>query len=189
MGVLGYTAEQYDQISNAITGMYQTVSGGNSQFADFAHMQYALSARLAYTLKEEGIDLDGMLAVVPEDASYCGGWLGDAVISDVGGTTLKNDDYCADLDAENIFRDIAEGEKTFIEAANDYYNGLTENRTRADIFLEHIPYFTVQSKVFSYLGLISSTEANMNTLRNSYPDTYNFLLSLQNGLATMGTFA
>lgn len=75
--------------------------------------------------------------------------------------------------------------------------------TRANIFLQHISYDTVKEKVFYelidaglyklltnaseqgdivtaqyYLNLINDEEYHFNTLRAEYPDTYNFLRSL-----------
>ena len=70
-------------------------------------MQITLSARLAYKL-----DLDGFASNIgsfssAENVSYLAGWLGDATLkNDDGVTTFGNDDYCADLDAENIYRKI-----------------------------------------------------------------------------------
>jgi len=106
-------------------------------------------------------------------------------------TSFKNDDYHADLDAENIYRLILTG-KTFVEAANQYYPSLTSTNTRADIFRTYISYTTVCQKVGDYALIFwgfSGDSASMSAIRQSNPDTYNFLVSLEYGLADMGDYA
>ena len=100
-----------------------------------------------------------------------------------------------------------------IDAINTYYDELTSTRNRAAIFLGHIPYDYVQEKVFYYLidaalktqrdasfvngdmdhylqccALLESEQYHWDTLRTQYPDSYNFLLSLQDGLANIATY-
>ncbi len=205
--ILEYTRNEYNLISSAIVAQHV-----NTQTSDFAHMQYSLSARLAFELGTDGILADIGQFCVDEDVSYMGGWLGDATLADNGTTTMGNDDYCADLDAENIFRYI-NGSVSSIDAINTYYGELTDTNTRADVFLSHIEYNFVKTKVFYYLidmdlynklslatqqnntylinyyiALLEDEEYHMNVLLENYIDTYNFLLSLQNGLADIGSY-
>lgn len=170
---LEYSLSEYNQLRSAINEQHES----NASAPDFSHLQASLAARMAYTLNEDGWVVGILTLVVDEDISYLAGWLGDATITetDTGTTILKNDDYTADLDAENIFKKINSG-MTSVQAINSYYGELSPSRTRATIFLEHIPYPTVQSKVFEYLGI--DTQLPWIILRNNNSDTYNFLLSL-----------
>lgn len=150
-------------------------------------MQISLSARLAYKL-----NLDGFLSNIgtfcsDEDISYLAGWLGDATITNSDGkTSMGDDDYCADLDAENIYRLIIQNQNV-IEATNIYYTELFLSATRAGIFLRHINYDTIQNKVFSQLNLKNETDS-MNKIKDEYPDTYNFLCSIKDGLAHISQY-
>jgi len=96
--------------------------------------------------------------------------------------TFKNDDYHADLDAENIYRLILTG-KTFVEAANQYYPSLTSTNTRADVFATYISLTAVEQKIFALTAYSTVYQLKVN-----YPDTYNFICSFQTGLADMDDF-
>jgi len=102
-------------------------------------------------------------------------------------TSFKNDDYHADLDAENIYRLILTG-KTFVEAANQYYPSLTSTNTRADVFLSHIPYSIVEQKVFTYAPFQGNNYDSLEDVKTQNPDTYNFLKSLQSRLSDIGNY-
>ena len=58
--------------------------------------------------------------------------------------------------------------------------------TRAEIFLTYISYITVRMKIFDQFHY--SIYGNMEEVKKRYPDTYNFLYSLQHELAHMGNF-
>lgn len=213
VNTLGYTLREVNSLRSAIIRNHN-----DSQTIDFAHMQYSLAARLAYTLDKD-TPLSNICAQFKtgnptlysdETISYLGGWLGDAVIRENNGTTsMPNDDYCADLDAENIYQLILAG-RTTISAANSYYAGLSAASTRATVFLRYIPYETVKNKVFwelidaqldlarasaeaagntgsalVYSYMMSNEEYHWNTLRSDYPDTYDFLKSLSDEKATI----
>lgn len=85
-----------------------------------------------------------------------------------------------------------------------YYSAIDEVLTRADVFLTHISYSYVKEQVFYVLidaelyilmdqatrmgdlatalsiqTLISDEQYHINIVQNSYPDTYNFLMSLR----------
>ena len=101
--------------------------------------------------------------------------------------TFKNDDYHADLGAENIYRLILTG-KTFIGAVKQYYPSLSTENTRADIFLSYIPYSTVVDKVFSYAIFQANIYSTVEDVNGANPDTYDFLKSLQSGLSDIADF-
>lgn len=172
---LGYTVTEYTQIKNAIISQHN-----NPLTSDFAHFHYVIAARLAYELGRSTIsgiaDLTGLL-LSGEEASYLGGWYGDATVTLSGTTTsLKNDDYHADLDGENIYRLILQG-NTQIDAINTYYALLSPQETRADIFLTYISYEEIEELIFNSLG------EDMLVIKTQYPDTYNFMYSVRDGLA------
>ena len=208
VNTLGYTNSQYSKIKNAIDSQYD-----DTTTPDFAHMQITLSARLAYKL-----DLDGFASNIgtfssDENVSYLAGWLGDATLkNDDGVTTFGNDDYCADLDAENIYRKIIQGYSS-VNAINSYYSNLSACCNRADIFLNHISYNVAKEKVFYelidknlsylmnsasqqgniylvnyYIDLMNNEQYHWDTIKNSCPDTYDFLKSLQNRLPYIANY-
>lgn len=198
-GTLGYTVLEYTSMKKTIKTQHD-----DTLTPDFAHMQYALAARLAYKLSKEGYSFPLGFINIDEDVSYMGGWLGDAVLIENGTTSLKDDDYCADLDAENIYRAIV-NRKNSINAINTYYGGLTVCNNRAHKFLSYISYATIQKKVFDYLidmnltvlrnsaiqngdinaanyylTLINDEQYHFDEIKKKYSDTYNFLFSLKN---------
>ena len=63
------------------------------------------------------------------------GWLGDATIpTDNGSVSFGNDDYIADLDADNIAHRVDYGSGvTAMEAFNNYYDDMN-NSNDADAF-------------------------------------------------------
>ena len=198
--ILGYTVSEYNTMKNAIINQHS-----NCSTPDFTHMQYALSARLTYTLDKDDFWANFFTLNTDENISYLAGWLGDATLLENNGTTsMADDDYCADLDAENIYRLILQG-RSSVSAINLYYSSLSPCFNRAHQFLTYIDYTTVQRKVFYelidkhlisyknsalqqgdifmvnyYTNLISDEQFHWNRMRIDYPDTYNFLLSLQN---------
>ena len=93
VNTLGYTTAEYNIIKNTIIEQHTDTST-----PDFSHMQYALAARLAYTLDEDDIWSNIFTISTDENVSYLAGWLGDATLKENNGTTsMANDDYCADL--------------------------------------------------------------------------------------------
>ena len=219
INTLGYSESEYNSINSELL-LNHTNANNNHNLIDFTHMQYALAARLAYNLNEDGVlsNLGSGLytgnfgVYTDEEVSYLGGWLGDAVLTNiygVGQTSMKNEDYMADLDAENIYRLITQG-KSAIVAINEYYSNMTSSNTRADMFLQNISYNTVKQKVFYelidaelylfmtnasnqgdifmtkyYLDLINDEQYHYDTIKSRYPDTYDFLKSLNDGLSEM----
>lgn len=180
---LEYTDEEYVLLKKALENNNRDAYKNNQ--IDFAHMQYSLAARLAYTLEIDGLmsnigagtETGNSKLYTNEEISYLGGWLGDAVLKDNGKTVLKNDDYMADLDAENIYRLIIQG-NSWIDATNIYYSALNSTNTRAHIFLSYIPYNTVKHMICR--ELFNDEEHNYEELNPNCSDTYNFLKSLEN---------
>lgn len=204
---LYYSKEEYERLKAAISYQHSY-----TPYPDFAHMQISLAARLAYYLDYDG-DLSNISLYSDEEISYLAGWFGDAILCENNGTTsFSNDDYCADLDAENIYRIIIEG-KSSIDAINEYYMSLSNSNTRANVFLTHLSYQTVKNMVFDelidkkiltllstasengdifsvkyYNDLLNDDEYHWNTLKSSYKNTYNFLMSLDSKLSTLSQF-
>ena len=220
LNTLGYSKSEYDALSTGLT-MNKSEADEHNKLLDFLHMQYSLSARIAYELNKDdlfasnigsGFFTGNFDIYTDEEVSYLAGWLGDAVLTNFYGTgtnILKNDDYMADLDAENIYRLITQGHSS-LDAINEYYSNMTSSNTRAHTFLQHISYDTVKQKIFNelidknlyrfktiylvlgnhikanhYQNLIDDEEYHFNTIKSKYPDTYNFLKSLYDGLSTM----
>ncbi len=199
INVLGYSEYEYSQMESAIKSQH-----ADSTTPDFAHLQISLAARLAYKL-----DLDGMVSNIgtissDENVSYLAGWLGDATITNSNGaTSFRNDDYCADLDAENVYR-LMLANMSSIDAFNEYYSQIFSGANRANIFLGYISYDYVQEKVFFelidkalinsmvlayqvkeysmalyYSKLMSDEEYHWKRIKEECPDTYDFLKSLK----------
>ena len=218
MTTLGYTENEYNTLSIALSDNHN-----DGDTIDFTHLQYSLAARLAYTLDKDGWASNlgsqfktGNWGIYSnEDISYLGGWLGDATLRNDGGTgvpILKNDDYMADLDAENVYRLILQGYAS-IDALNVYYSNMNESNTRANIFLQYIPYSTVKQKIFYelidaqlymflsnasnqgnivlvnyYLNLINNEQYHYDIIKSNYFDTYDFLMSLNDRLSTLSHY-
>ena len=140
---LGFTSSQYEQLKKDIVSQHS-----NTKTPDFAHMQISLSARLAYLLDRDGL-LSNIGGHSDEDVSYLAGWLGDAtILNEYATTTMGDDDYCADLDAENIYRFITNGDTSTVTAANLYYKRLCIIIHVLKYFLTYISYITVRMKIF-----------------------------------------
>ena len=185
VNTLGYTKAQYDQLIGAVKQQHRDASDPDyAQYSDFAHYQIALAARLAYKL-----DMDGFISNLgtfcsDEVVSYLAGWLGDVTL---GNKTMDNPDYCADLDAEISYRYIVMG-CSASDVLSYYFFPIANSKNRAVLFLEYIPYDNVCQKVFNRLGLNKNNNAHWAKIQTDYPDTYDFLISLENGLETMGHF-
>ena len=190
---LGFTLDEYNTLNNALNRNHENQTQ-ITNIIDFTHMQYALAARLAYTLLKDGffsnigtgLFTHNFKLYTSQEISYLGGWLGDAILkNDDGETILKNDDYMADLDAENIYHIILKWNSA-VEASNTYYANINDSNTRADVFLQHIPYNTVEEKIFN--ELLDDQNNAYETIKSSYPDTYDFLKSLNERKMTLKNY-
>ena len=186
VNTLGYTKAQYDQLIGAVKQQHQDVSdSAYSQYSDFAHYQAALSARLAYKLNIDGGLSNFGTCCSDENVSYLAGWLGDVTLGDM---VMDNPDYCADLDAEISYRYILLGCSPS-DVLSYYFFPITNGANRATLFLDYISYDDVCQKVFNrFPGLNKNKEEDWEELRECYPDTYDFLKSLENELETMGDY-
>lgn len=185
VNTLGMTSTAYSTLKSAVKNQHNVANAGNAE-NDFAHCMITLSSRLSYKLDKDGI-FSNIFYGDDENVSFLAGWLGDATLKGSNNlTSFGNDDYHADLDAENIYQKIISG-YSFTEAANEYYDQLSPLTTRADIFLTHIEYSTVQSLVFE--ELYHTNTVSMETLKTDYPDTYNFLMSLSHGDSSIVNYA
>lgn len=71
--------------------------------------------------------------------------------------------------------------RTIIDATNIYYDSLNSQNSRADVFLGYISIDDVKQKIFATFGIAKENNP-MNIIKNSYPDTYNFICSLSDSL-------
>lgn len=110
------------------------------------------------------------------------GWLGDAVLktakdeNGVKHVSFTQDDYKADLDAENIMNIVKTEGISYQDAHQKYFERLKNGETRATIFLSHTSLEYVEKTIFEHLDV-----ETLDELKEEEPDTYNFILNLQNG--------
>ncbi len=166
---------------------YDTVN----QKGDFSHMLYTIAANL----KDEGhgVENEWDNSLAPEtswssadERKDVAGWLGDAVYDgDDGKISFGEDDYIADLDADNIAH-FAAGGQSLVDAANEYYSGLKENgeEYRTELFVKNNTYEKVESDILKRLKLWDVNEdgtIDYKDLSQSkiHVDTYNFLVRLK----------
>lgn len=179
--------------------------------SDFAHQQITTAAILATAVSEDGA-LANIYVGGSKEREQMAGWLGDATIYGKNGElpSFGNDDYMADLDAENIGYIVREEEYSYILAIEDYYDRRLLKDNRADLFLEKTDIGRVKQLIDNelfiseYVSKICSTndieerkkieelykiEDNwMKMLKDRVPDTYNFIRSLEERLPQMEDF-
>ncbi len=197
---LKYTAEEYAHLKSLLINQH----GKKGITSDFAHMQISLAARLAYKLEKDKYLSN--IATVEDDVtiSYLAGWLGDATLTEGSSTTsFGNDDYHADLDAENIYNIILSG-STIMQASNNYYDSLSSSHNRAHVFLSHISYSDIETSVCCNLvqnwvieemkktnnkeeliklaAIFNSREKQLEFIKLNHHDTYNFFHTIKNNL-------
>ena len=181
---LEYSDSEYVSLRNMVLTQHSTANS-NNEVSDFAHFNMSISARLAYELNKDGL-LSNIALGVDLEVSYMAGWLGDAVIHDGEDNSIifKNDDYKADLDAENVFQ-LVLTDTSYISAINSYYFELySYNETRAEVFLRYIPLDIVKYLIFNKL-IPQQYDSESDLFKLEYikpysPDTYNFIWSLIN---------
>ena len=150
---------------------------------DFAH-QYITMATHLYG-KPRLADLkDGH-----KNTNDMSGWFGDT--TDVAGVkpSIGNDDYKADLDAVNIVSSMKNNNSNFITESNNYYDKLENNvYNRAEEFKKNVDFNEVKNKIYNQLsesyilekGRIIGLPSNINYIKEKYPQTYNFIKSVEN---------
>ena len=150
---------------------------------DFAH-QYITMATHLYG-KPRLADLkDGH-----KNTNDMSGWFGDTTdVADIK-PSIGNDDYTADLDAVNIVSLMKKNNSNFITTSNNYYDKLENNvYNRAEEFKKNVDFNEVKDKIYNQLtiktvndkGLISERPSNINYIKENYPQTYNFIKSVEN---------
>ena len=145
-----------------------------------------------------------------KDLDEVAGWRGDATKDAQKDPSMGNDDYKADLDAVNITNIMKEKKVSYITASNYYYNQLeekadpnTDKMTRSEIFLKSTDINHVKEEIFDMvpkkkvpasnkLGFryVSRTdEEKLAYIKEQYPDSYNFLRSLEKRDNQLGNYA
>ena len=187
---LGFTNSEYNTLKNAVTSQHIS-SGIDKNYGDFAHMQISIAARLAYYMNKTGL-IGTLGGLTNSNISYLAGWLGDATIDETKtGLSFNNDDYIADLDAENIYRTIiAYPEDGILQSTLLYYNVMKAEThgNRAVIFQRHVPYETVLELIYGEFFPIDCTPENcwfFISTDEYYLPVYNFLQSLIHNSANM----
>lgn len=139
---------------------------------------------------EKRIDYTGWLGDatwpgVEEDWNFADGWSAFWGVEDDGSmygdleavlnknTSFGNDDYMADLDADNIIHRIDE-DTSLMEAINDYYRESNGGETRAVEFLRNNDYNDVEDEITKRAGVDS-----LEKLKDKWLDSYNFLVRLK----------
>lgn len=148
---------------------------------DFAHQQIT-----AATILNKNI-------TITDTVENLSGWLGDAALNDSllgAGLSFGNDDYKADLDAENIKHVMETETISYQDAVNKYYDEVGTLYTRAEMFKEHTSIEDVKKQVYTLLKASSIwvDDSNMDILKSKAPDTYNFLRSLEENNHEMGNY-
>lgn len=180
---------------------------------DFAHQQITTSTILATEVSKNGWFVNIYLGG-DRKREQMSGWLGDATIFGGNGElpSFGNDDYMADLDAENIGHMIRNEEYSYINAVRDYYDRRLLEDNRAKVFLENNSLEDVKKLLYDDLIMpdyaYKSASTNvyeerikidelykyendfnwMKILRDKSPDTYNFFRSLEALLPEIGEF-
>ena len=148
---------------------------------DFAH-QYITTATHLYGKSRVPDILGGH-----EYTNNMSGWLGDTTnVADVN-PSMGNDDYKADLDSVNITSIMKKDNISFIEANNKYYKNIENGiYNRAEEFKKNIDLNEVKNKIFNQLvmtkkdGEILAKPSNIEYIKKNYPQTYNFIKSVEN---------
>ena len=116
-------------------------------------------------------------------------WEGDTTKDAEKNPSMGNDDYKADLDAVNIIQRMEDKNQSYLEASNAYYSELESGKTnRAQEFVDNEDINNIKFKIFNSLvpennhGKVyipKSEEEKMTYLKDHYPDSYNFIRSLE----------
>ena len=105
----------------------------------------------------------------------------------LGNKVMNNPDYCADLDAEISYHYIVMG-CSALDVLSYYFFPITNSMNRAALFSEYIDYDVVCQKVFEEIDRDESKDEDWDEVHTLYPDTYDFLKSLETELETLGHF-
>jgi len=161
---------------------------------DCSHMFYAMAANL----NDDNYKVDnkwnnpGSSAMSwknAEERKDIVGWLGDAVYTgDNNKTSFGNDDYIADLDADNIAHRTQNGKGgTLLNNMNEYYQDISSGDTdalRTKEFLKNNSYEDIEKSVFDRISFKDENKDGKKTLEDlkeneTYKETYDFLKKLK----------
>ena len=156
---------------------------------DFAH-QYITMATHLYG-KPRLADLKGLADIRGghKNTNDMSGWFGDTTDVADPKPSIRNDDYKADLDAVNIVSSMKKNNSNFITTSNSYYDKLENNvYNRAEEFKKNVDFNEVKDKIYNQLripyidaeGRIARLPSNINYIKEKYPQTYNFIKSVEN---------
>lgn len=179
--------------------LYVNKCKGMEGNGDFAHMFYTVSAGIVpqdtpIVINYNPAGAPGMTWANAEERLAVTGWLGDAVFTGTKKkTSFGNDDYIADLDADNIVNRTRNGEDLVI-CINDYYKKLQhgdEHVLRTSEFLQNHPYEEIENAIKSRCTLYTtqtsegfdvnpSAHMEIESRRNPvYEETFGFLDKLK----------
>ncbi|WP_373761090.1 T7SS effector LXG polymorphic toxin [Streptococcus ferus] len=177
---------------------------------DFAHQSITTATHL-----NPDWELGQLMFGGREDLEEVSGWRGDATEDAEANPSMGNDDYKADLDAVNITKIMEEKNLSFMEASNYYYNNLedtanpdTKQVTRAELFKQNVDLDHIKDEVYDLVPDSASGKVKYSFLRpgvtvyeepteeqkrkylkKHYPDSYDFLRSLEEEDSNMGNYA
>ncbi|MFI3176330.1 MAG: hypothetical protein R3Y67_02425 [Eubacteriales bacterium] len=140
-------------------------------------MMYTIVAGIAPSATE-GLGLwdygNVVLGTKSDDSMY--GDLASILNSD---TSIGNDDYMADLDADNIIHRY-NGEMSIMNVFNTYYYETSNGDKRAEEFLQNNKIADVENAIIERAGVETIEELN-----KKWPSSYNFINNLKQGNGVM----
>ena len=165
---------------------------------DFAHM----SATIATLQNPNILRISNGMGVITDKGNphkfinELAGWRGDVTNQAFAKPSLGNDDYKADLDADNIVNLYNNSSEDYLTVVNTYYNDIESGAlNRADEFIKNNKLDYIQNEILQASSYISETTSsfdpygypvvefitpNMDELKNLNPVGYNFIKSLEN---------
>lgn len=171
---------------------YEEIYNRVSDTGDYSHMMYTIAANLIDSKK--GVDNSWNNMGAPdlsweskEERKDITGWLGDAVYTgDENEVSFGNDDFIADLDADNISYRILK-DSNMLTSMCQYYQGLPqgdEDTYRITEFLENNSYENIEKAIFERIkvsDINGDQKLTMEDLKGNevYEDTYLFLEKLK----------
>ena len=175
---IGYTLteEEFNKLWNSQVDSFKDKT-------DFTHQYITMSTHLYGQLRLADF-IGGH-----EKTNYISGWLGDTTNAAGDPPSIGNEDYKADLDSVNITSLMKKNNISFIEASNKYYNNLGNGiYNRAEEFKKNIPLNKVEDTIFEQLRVYYvdkdnqpvSKPSTIDDIQKNYPQTYNFIKSLEN---------
>lgn len=145
-----------------------------------------------------------------KDLEEVSGWRGDVTKDAFKNPSMGNADYKGDLDAVNITNIMKEKNVSYVAASNYYYNQLeekadpnTDKMTRSELFLKSTDINHVKKEIFDMVPLKTvpasnkdgyryasrTDEEKLAYIKEHYPDSYNFLRSLEERDNQLGNYA